>query len=300
VQPPLADAAQTRPRRPTGVFVHIDAPRLVELEIKGYDRWDEFHSVCISPCDTEVPVDFSYRVGGDDVHSSRVFSFPTGATRQTRPAPGRRRRPAVAAGRRMARTASARACADANPDREVLGARLRLSKSQAVGFMSSMSKSIYEFIAKTIDGTPKTLGDYKGKVLLVVNVASKCGLTPQYEGLEKLHEAYAAKGLAVLGFPANEFGAQEPGTNEQVKEFCTTNYGVKFDMFAKVKVKGPGIDPLFDYLTSNETNPGFSGDIKWNFNKFLIGKNGQVLARFEPPVDPTSPEVKGAIEKALA
>src|SRR5580693_8409977 len=125
--------------------------------------------------------------------------------------------------------------------------------------MSSMSKSIYEFIAKTIDGTPKTLGDYKGKVLLVVNVASKCGLTPQYEGLEKLHETYAAKGLRVLGFPANEFGAQEPGTDGEIAQFCTTNYGVKFDMFSKVKVKGAGIDPLFDFLTSAATDPKFAG-----------------------------------------
>ena len=162
-----------------------------------------------------------------------------------------------------------------------------------------MSKSIYDFSAKTIDGKPKNLSDYKGKALLVVNVASKCGLTPQYTGLEKLHETYGPKGLAVLGFPANEFGAQEPGSNEQVAEFCTTNYGVKFDMFSKVKVKGPGIDPLFEYLTSESTNPGFSGEIKWNFNKFLIGRDGKVLARFEPTVTPDSSELTGAIEKAL-
>jgi glutathione peroxidase len=163
-----------------------------------------------------------------------------------------------------------------------------------------MSKSIHDFSAQTIDGKPKNLADYKGKALLIVNVASKCGLTPQYTGLEKLHETYGAKGLAVLGFPANEFGGQEPGTNEQVAEFCTTNYGVKFDMFSKVKVKGPGIDPLFEYLTSAATNPGVSGDIKWNFNKFLVGRDGRVLARFEPQVEPGSPEVTSAIEKALA
>jgi glutathione peroxidase len=162
------------------------------------------------------------------------------------------------------------------------------------------SKNIYDFTANTIDGSPKPLRDYRGKVLLVVNVASKCGLTPQYAGLEKLHETYEGRGLAVLGFPANEFGGQEPGTNEQVREFCTTRYGVKFDMFAKVKVKGQGIDPLFGYLTSEETNPGLSGDIKWNFNKFLIGRDGHVLARFEPAVDPAGPEVTAAIEKALA
>jgi glutathione peroxidase len=163
-----------------------------------------------------------------------------------------------------------------------------------------MAKTIYDFSAKTIDGQPKPLSGYKGKVALIVNVASECGLTPQYTGLEQLHETYAAKGLAILGFPANEFGAQEPGSEDQIKEFCRTQYGVKFDMFAKVKVKGPGIDPLFDYLTNKDTNPKFAGDIKWNFNKFLVGKNGEVLARFEPKVEPTSPEVKQAIEKALA
>lgn len=162
-----------------------------------------------------------------------------------------------------------------------------------------MAKSLYDFPVKAIDGTPKSLGDYRGKALLIVNVASACGLTPQYRGLEELHEAYAAKGLAILGFPANEFGSQEPGTNEQIQGFCTTNYGVKFDMFAKVKVKGPGIDPLFDYLTNDKTNPKFAGEIKWNFNKFLVDKKGEVLARFEPKVEPTSAAVKQAIEAAL-
>jgi glutathione peroxidase len=162
-----------------------------------------------------------------------------------------------------------------------------------------MSKSIYDFTEKTIDGSPKSLADYRGKVLLVVNVASQCGLTPQYRGLEELHEAYGERGLVVLGFPANEFGAQEPGSDQEIKQFCSTRYDVKFDMFAKVKVKGAGIDPLFDYLTSKETNPASAGEIKWNFNKFLVGKHGEILARFEPKVEPTSPEVKQAIEKAL-
>jgi glutathione peroxidase len=162
-----------------------------------------------------------------------------------------------------------------------------------------MAKTIHDFSARTIDGKTRSLADYRGKVALIVNVASECGLTPQYKGLEELHEAYAAKGLAVLGFPANEFGAQEPGTEQQIQTFCTTKYGVKFDMFAKVKVKGAGIDPLFAFLTSAEHNPKFSGDIKWNFNKFLVGKDGTVLARFEPQVEPTSADVKGAIEKAL-
>ena len=163
-----------------------------------------------------------------------------------------------------------------------------------------MAKTIYDFSAKTIDGKTRSLADYRGKVTLVVNVASECGLTPQYTGLEQLHEAYASKGLAILGFPANEFGAQEPGSDEQIKTFCSTKYGVKFDMFSKVKVKGAGIDPLFAFLTSAQDNPKFSGDIKWNFNKFLVGKDGKVIGRFEPKVEPLSPEVKGAIEKALA
>ena len=163
-----------------------------------------------------------------------------------------------------------------------------------------MAKTIYDFSAKTIDGKTRSLADYRGKVALIVNVASECGLTPQYTGLEQLHEAYASKGLAILGFPANEFGAQEPGTDEQIKTFCSTKYGVKFDMFSKVKVNGAGIDPLFAFLTSAQDNPRFAGDIKWNFNKFLVGKDGAVIARFEPPVEPTSADVKGAIEKALA
>lgn len=152
----------------------------------------------------------------------------------------------------------------------------------------------HDFSAMTIKGEKKSLADYKGSVLLVVNVASECGLTPQYTGLENLHKKYGAKGLKVLGFPANEFGAQEPGTNEQIATFCKTQYDVSFDMFSKVKVKGDGIDPLFDWL-SKETG----GEIKWNFGKFLVGKNGEILARFEPKVEPESPEVTSAIEKAL-
>jgi glutathione peroxidase len=152
----------------------------------------------------------------------------------------------------------------------------------------------HDFSAKTIDGQDKKLAQYEGNVLLVVNVASECGLTPQYAGLEKLHEKYAARGLRVLGFPANEFGAQEPGTDAQVKEFCRTQYGVSFDMFGKVKVKGDGIHPLFQWLTAQT-----GGDIKWNFGKFLVGKKGEILARFEPQTEPEAAEVTAAIEKAL-
>lgn len=157
--------------------------------------------------------------------------------------------------------------------------------------------NVHDFSAKTIDGRDVKLSDYSGHPLLIVNVASKCGLTPQYDGLEKLHEEFGAKGLRVVGFPANEFGAQEPGTNDEIKTFCTSNYGVKFDMMSKVVVKGAGIDPLFDFLT-NESK--FAGEIKWNFNKFLVGKDGTILARFEPQVDPLSAEVTQAVEKALA
>jgi len=160
--------------------------------------------------------------------------------------------------------------------------------------------SVHDFTVKTIKGGEKSLADYKGKVLLVVNVASECGLTPQYAGLETLHEEYAKKGLAVLGFPANDFGAQEPGTDAQVEQFCTTKYGAKFDMFSKVAVKGEKTAPLFAWLQGKESNPGFGGPIKWNFNKFLVGKDGTVIGRFEPQVEPLSAEVKGAIEKALA
>jgi len=163
-----------------------------------------------------------------------------------------------------------------------------------------MNDRIYEFSIRTIDGKPKMLADYKGKVLLIVNVASKCGFTPQYDGLEKLHEKYGPKGLAVLGFPANEFGSQEPGTDEQIQTFCTTKYGVRFDMLSKVKVKGPGIDPLFAYLTNLETNPKFGGDIKWNFTKFAVGRTGEIIGRFEPKVEPTSAELENAIQTALA
>jgi glutathione peroxidase len=153
----------------------------------------------------------------------------------------------------------------------------------------------HDFAVKTIDGQEKKLAEYKGSVLLIVNVASECGLTPQYTGLEALHEKYGPRGLCVLGFPANEFGAQEPGGEEQIKTFCRTQYGVKFDMFSKVKVKGDGIHPLFQWLTSQT-----GGDIKWNFGKFLVGKNGEILQRFEPKVEPEAAEVVSAIEKALS
>src|SRR5439155_1474463 len=133
---------------------------------------------------------------------------------------------------------------------------------------------------KSLKGKMVDLGDYRGKVLLMVNVASKCGNTPQYKGLETLHEIYAGQGLAVLGFPANEFGAQEPGSDGDIAEFCESTYGVKFPMFGKVVVKGEGQCPLYQFLTSKDTDPEFAGDITWNFEKFLVNRDGKIVARF--------------------
>jgi glutathione peroxidase len=156
--------------------------------------------------------------------------------------------------------------------------------------------NVHDFSAKTIDGKDKSLADYKGKVLLVVNVASECGYTPQYAGLEELYKKYKDKGLVVLGFPANEFGAQEPGTDQQIQTFCQKNYGVSFDMFSKVKVQGEGMHPLFDYL---QTHPKLGSPIKWNFYKYLIGKDGEPIGKFPSKVEPLSEDITGAVEKAL-
>jgi glutathione peroxidase len=151
---------------------------------------------------------------------------------------------------------------------------------------------------KRLDGTQTSLQDYRGKVMLVVNVASECGLTPQYEELQALHTAYEARGLKVLGFPANEFGSQEPGTSTDIATFCSSRYGVTFDMFDKIVVKGPKIAPLYRTLTT-ETPEAFQGDIAWNFAKFLVDKNGFVINRFAPTTLPMSAEVTAAIEAAL-
>jgi glutathione peroxidase len=160
-------------------------------------------------------------------------------------------------------------------------------------------KSPLEFSLKSIDGKDAPLSAYKGKVVLLVNVASQCGLTPQYKSLQALHEQFNKEGLVVVGIPANEFGQQEPGTNAEIKEFCETKYKVTFPMMSKIVVKGDGIDPLYKHLTSKETNGKFGGDITWNFEKFLIGRDGQVIARFAPRVNPDSDDFKNAIKKAL-
>lgn len=162
------------------------------------------------------------------------------------------------------------------------------------------TKSILDFKMMDIDGKEVKLKKYKGNVLLVVNTASQCGYTPQYEGLQKTFAKYQSQGFYVLGFPANDFKGQEPGSNEQIKEFCTTKYKVTFPMFAKISVKGEDQDPLYQFLTSKETNPNFAGDIKWNFNKFLIDRKGNVVARFDSKDTPDGEAVTAAIEKYLA
>ncbi|HEY0426932.1 MAG TPA: glutathione peroxidase [Pyrinomonadaceae bacterium] len=164
---------------------------------------------------------------------------------------------------------------------------------------SAKNAPLYDFKMKDIDGKDVKLKKYKGNVLLVVNVASKCGYTPQYEALEAIYEKYKSQGFYILGFPANNFGSQEPGTNTEIKEFCESKYKVTFPMFAKISVKGDDIDPLYKFLTSKDTNPQFAGDITWNFNKFLVDKKGNVVARFTSKDKPDSEAVTTAIEKYL-
>jgi glutathione peroxidase len=159
--------------------------------------------------------------------------------------------------------------------------------------------NFYDFDMKTIDGEKRSLGDFKGKVVLVVNVASQCGLTPQYEGLQQLHTDLSSRGFAVLGFPCNQFAGQEPGTESEVKSFCETRYGVTFPLTSKIEVNGPGRTPLYEWLTQQQTAPEGPGDIKWNFGKFVIGKKGEVVARFDPTVTPSSKDLRETIERAL-
>jgi len=153
--------------------------------------------------------------------------------------------------------------------------------------------SFYDLTANTLDGAPKKLSDYKGKVLVVVNTASQCGYTPQYAGLEKLYEDYKDKGVVVLGFPSNDFGGQEPGTAAEIKTFCEKKYHVTFPLFAKVKTKGEGQSPVYTFLVAKNGAP------KWNFHKYVVGKDGQVTASFPSSVKPDSEELKNAIEAAL-
>lgn len=159
--------------------------------------------------------------------------------------------------------------------------------------------NVHDFTATTIDGEEKKLADYAGKTLLVVNVASQCGLTPQYRGLEELHRKYKGRGFAVLGFPCNQFAGQEPGSDEEIRTFCETRFGVTFPMFSKIDVNGEERHPLYAYLTEQSTQPDGPGDIKWNFAKFIVDKRGEVVGRFDPAVEPTAKELTTAIEEAL-
>lgn len=159
--------------------------------------------------------------------------------------------------------------------------------------------SLYDIPLKTLHGQDTSLADLKGKALLVVNVASKCGLTPQYEGLEKLHAQYADRGFAVVGFPCNQFGGQEPGSSEEIQEFCSTTYGVTFPMMEKVDVNGKDRSPVYDVLTETPDAEGEAGDIKWNFEKFLVSADGEVVARFRPLVKPEDDVLVQAVEAQL-
>ena len=179
----------------------------------------------------------------------------------------------------------------------VLGMALLFSVQPIAKGEEKMASSVLDFTLDSIDGKPYALSQHKGEVLLIVNVASKCGFTPQYEGLEKIYTKYHEKGLTIIGVPANEFGGQEPGTNEEIKHFCSAKYNVTFPMMGKVVVKGDGITPLYKFLTEKGPKPG---PISWNFNKYLVNRNGEVIERFDSKVAPESKELNDAIEKALA
>ncbi|MGO9096808.1 MAG: glutathione peroxidase [Bryobacteraceae bacterium] len=161
------------------------------------------------------------------------------------------------------------------------------------------ASTVHEFKLNSIDGQPISLAQFKGKVVLIVNVASRCGFTPQYAGLEELYNKYKDRGFVVLGFPANNFLWQEPGTNAEIKTFCSTKYHVTFPMFAKVSMKGSDKTPLYQFLTDKRANPSTGGEIRWNFTKFLADRNGKVIARFGSHVAPESAELSNAVEAAL-
>jgi glutathione peroxidase len=165
--------------------------------------------------------------------------------------------------------------------------------------MMAAEKTVFDFTLNSIEGQATPLASFKGKVVLLVNVASRCGFTPQYSGLEALYEKYKDRGFVIVGIPANNFGAQEPGTNQEIKAFCTSKYHVTFPMMAKVSVKGDDITPLYAFLTDKTANPKTGGEIGWNFTKFLIGPDGRVLARFDSEVEPDAKDLTSTIEKAL-
>lgn len=169
-----------------------------------------------------------------------------------------------------------------------------------VALVSAASyKTVYDFTVKDIDGKDVSLGQYKGKVLLIVNVASMCGHTPQYADLEAMYEKYKDKGLVVMGFPENDFMGQEPGSDKEIKQFCTTKYSVKFPMFSKIDVKGKNIAPLYSYLTQKAQNGVIDAKVTWNFQKFLVGRDGKVITSFDPAKKVTEADVISAVERAL-
>jgi len=165
---------------------------------------------------------------------------------------------------------------------------------------TAASSAFYTFEVETIDGTLTNLSPYKGQVVLIVNVASKCGFTKQYAGLQKLYDTYRGRGVVILGFPSNDFMGQEPGTNAEIQQFCSLTYGVTFPLYAKIRVKGENKHPLYAWLTDSALHPGLGGEVSWNFNKFLVGRDGRLAARFGSRTDPGAPELAGAIEKALS
>jgi glutathione peroxidase len=165
--------------------------------------------------------------------------------------------------------------------------------------VASDAMSLPDIPLTTLAGDAASLSDYRGKALLVVNVASQCGLTPQYTQLEKLHESYGERGFSVLGFPCNQFGAQEPGTADEIATFCSTNYGVTFPMFAKTDVNGPDRHPLYAELTKTPDDDGHTGDVRWNFEKFLVSPKGEIVARYSPMVSPDDTKITSAIEASL-
>ena len=175
---------------------------------------------------------------------------------------------------------------------------LRAAEAASAATPAAGGTTVLDRTMKRLDGNEQNLADYRGKVVLMVNVASKCGLTPQYDGLEALYRTYKGKGLVVLGFPANDFAGQEPGTDKDIAEFCRSTYGVEFPMFSKITVKGDGMHPLYKELTSMPAPIG--GDVKWNFQKYLLDRKGRVVAKFEPQVKPDDPALVKKVEELLA
>jgi len=180
-----------------------------------------------------------------------------------------------------------------------MNSRLLAVLTLALCGAAAAATSVFDYVPLSIDGKAAPLSTYRGKVVLIVNVASQSGFTPQYEGLEWLYEHYKEQGLVILAFPANDFGQEEPGSNEQIKQFSAEKYKVSFPLFAKISVAGEHIAPLYELLTDKQANSSTGGPVRWNFTKFLVGRDGKIIARFEPDMDPKEPELVDAVEKAL-